>query len=128
MADWSPRSAALPKKVMLVCSETPNQAERYLHDAGHEITKVSDGSAALDCARRNHFDLVVLVSTGRTMDLTETALNLQDLSPFSQIVIIAGSSDPEQAPLTKQNIATIIPQARVLEPKELESFFRGRMT
>src|ERR1043166_3187468 len=127
MGKWLPSSVALSKKVMLVCSDTPNQVERYLYDAGHEITKISDGATALNLARRNHFDLVILVSTGKTMDLTETALNLRDLSPSSDIIILAGASDSDQAPLTKGRVGKIIPRARVLKPSEVESFFKTRM-
>jgi len=55
------------------------------------------------------------------MDLTETALNLQDVSPSTQIIIIADGDVREQIPM-KTNVAEIIPQAKVLTPDEFECF------
>jgi DNA-binding response OmpR family regulator len=109
---------------MLVCSDTSRKTAKYLRAAGHQVTRVSEGAMALSHAKRNRFDLAVLVSTGKTMDLTETALNLQDVSPSTQIVILANADDREQIPMSKPSVSQIIPQAKVLTAYEFEQFLK----
>jgi len=122
MSDEASKTSALSKKIMLVGSRTSSRIAKYLRNAGRQVTRVSEGTTALSQAKRKHFDLVVLVSTGKTMDLTETALNLQDVSPSTQIIIIADGDVREQIPMGKTNVAEIIPQAKVLTPDEFECF------
>ena len=115
---------ALSKKIMLVCSETSSKTAKYLRTAGHQVTRVSEGTMALAHSKRAHFDLAVLVSTGKTMDLTETALNLHDVSPTTQIIILARADPREPTPITKASVDQIIPRARVLTPNELAEFLK----
>ncbi|HWO42764.1 MAG TPA: hypothetical protein VNO43_13270 [Candidatus Eisenbacteria bacterium] len=52
------------------------------------MTRVADGAAALSRARREVFDLAIIVSTGETMDLLETLFNLSDINGSMEIVIV----------------------------------------
>src|SRR5215472_17649421 len=124
MGDEASKTSALSKKIMLVGSRTSSRIAKYLRNAGRQVTRVSEGTTALSQAKRKHFDLVVLVSTGKTMDLTETALNLQDVSPTTQIIILAGPELREPIPITKTSVNQIIPQAQVLTLNELREFVR----
>jgi len=124
MSDEASRATALSKKIMLVCAETSSETAKNLRATGHQVTRVSEGTAALSHAKRKHFDLAVLVSTGKTMDLTETALNLHDVSPTTQIIILAGPELREPIPITKTSVNQIIPEAQVLTLNELREFVR----
>jgi hypothetical protein len=85
-------------KIMLVCSKTSEEVEKCLHSAGGEIVTVNDGEAAIIQAQHATFNMAVLVSTGKTMDLTETVFNLRDISSSMPIIIIkerSGYQDSE---------------------------------
>jgi CheY-like chemotaxis protein len=75
-------------KIMLVCSKPSNEVERCLRTAGYEIVTVNDGEAAIYQAQHATFNMAVLVSTGKAMDLAETVFNLRDISRSMPIVII----------------------------------------
>ena len=75
-------------KIMLVCSKTSEEVEKCLRSAGGEIVTVKDGEAAIIQAQHATFNMAVLVSTGKTMDLAETVFNLRDISSSLPIVII----------------------------------------
>jgi DNA-binding response OmpR family regulator len=124
MSNKTPRASALSKRIMLVCSETASKTAKYLRNAGHQVTRVTEGTTALSQAKRKHFDLVVLVSTGKTMDLTETALNLHDVSPSTRIIILANAEVREEIPMSKTGVTQTIPQTQVLTSEELETFLR----
>ena len=73
---------------MLVCSKPVEEVEKCLRSTGGEIVRVNDGEAAITQAQRTTFNLAVLVSTGKSMDLAETVFNLRDISASMRIVII----------------------------------------
>lgn len=75
-------------KIMLVCSEPGDMVDRYLRAVGSEVVKVSDGESAIRQAHRAVFDLVVVVSTGSVMDVAETVLNLSDIRPSTEIIMV----------------------------------------
>lgn len=80
---------------MLVCSKPADEVEYCLRSTGWEIVGLTDGEAAISEAQHASFDMAVLVSTGKAMDVTETAFNLRDISPSMQIIVIAGEHDIE---------------------------------
>ena len=75
-------------KIMLVCSEPSTEVEKCLRSAGGEIVAVKDGEAAIIQAQHATFNMAVLVSTGKTMDLAETVFNLRDISSSMPIVLV----------------------------------------
>ena len=73
---------------MLVCSKPSQRMEKFLLATGCEVTRMNDGEAAVSQAEHAAFDMAVLVSTGKAMDLAETVFNLRDISPSMPIIII----------------------------------------
>jgi DNA-binding NarL/FixJ family response regulator len=78
-----------PFRILLVRSKPFDEVERHLLAAGGEVIALDDGESAIIEAQRARFDMAVLVSTGKGMDLAETVFNLRDVSPSMPIVIIA---------------------------------------
>lgn len=110
------------KKIMLVCSEPSNELEEHLLAAGCWITKTNSGRAAVLQARRKNFDAVVLVSTGRDMDLAETAFTLRDVSPSVQIIIMVDPKVSEDCGIPGRSIADAIPDAKALTIAEVGDY------
>jgi hypothetical protein len=104
-------------KIMLVCSKTSEEVEKCLHSAGGEIVTVNDGEAAIIQAQHATFNMAVLVSTGKTMDLTETVFNLRDISSTMPIVIIDERHGGEKT--QAEMIARASPNTRALSVHDL---------
>lgn len=105
-------------KTLLVCSETCEQVEKCLADAGCVVTKVRDGNKAVQKVCREMFDAAVLISTGKEMDLAETVFNLRDISGSMEIVIVADSADAGGNVVGK--IAATVPNTITLSLHGLE--------
>lgn len=110
------------KKVMLLCSKRFSETERCLRGAGYDITTVADGTLALMHVKRELFRAAVLVSTEGPMDVAETALNLRDLDPSLEIIIVAASESADQTLLPAHKIANAIKKAKVLTSNELPRY------
>lgn len=104
------------KRILLVCSEDADEVVKCLRRANCLVTKVKDGETALYYAKHTAVDAFVLVSTGNSMGRTETALNLRDMRPYSEILLVARASGK---PTEGEVIAKAIPNTRVLTLNEL---------
>jgi len=80
---------------MLVSTQSFDRVYKCLISAGCEVVKAENGESAIIQAQHGTFHMAVLVSTGTTMDMAETALNLRDISASMQIVVIADDQLPE---------------------------------
>jgi hypothetical protein len=109
------------KKIMLVCSDPANEVEEYLLAAGCWVTKTKSGRAAVLRVKREDFDAALLISTGKDMDLAETAFTLRDVSPSLQIIIV-DPEVPEESGIPRQNIAEVIPETKALTIDELKNY------
>jgi DNA-binding response OmpR family regulator len=89
-------------RVLLVSANSCDEVKTSLLNTGCEIIKASDGENAIFQAQHATFDMAVLVSTGKTMDLTETVFNLRDTRPSMPILIIATDIDREEAEIIAQ--------------------------
>jgi DNA-binding NarL/FixJ family response regulator len=87
------------RKIMLVSSTPSQEVERCLRNAAGEIVKVSDGEDAIERVQHANFDIAVLVSTGKKMDVAETFFNLRDIKGSMPILIVDDRSDPHCFPL-----------------------------
>jgi hypothetical protein len=107
------------KKVLLVSLEQEEQVIDCLRRANCVVMKASDGESALAFAKHVAVDAFVLISTGGAMGRTETALNLRDICPFSEIIFVARNRDQ---PTPGEAAAKAIPHTRVLARQELRNY------
>jgi DNA-binding response OmpR family regulator len=112
--------AMKPKRVLLVCSEKADEVIKCLRRANCVVTKVKDGETAIDYAKHKTIDAFVLVSTGNSMGRSETALNLRDMRPSSEIVFVARAADK---PTEGEVVAKAISNTYVLTLRELGEHF-----
>jgi PleD family two-component response regulator len=110
-----------PKKILLVCSPLCTHVEDRLVQAGCQVTKVAQGTAALEGVKHDVIDAVILISTGSEMDVTETALNLRDVNASVEIIIITDQGHQDMGRETN-NIAHVIPKTKVLTASQLDHY------
>jgi CheY-like chemotaxis protein len=101
--------------VMLVSTGSCEEIRRCLQATGCDIVSIGNGPDAIRTVQRATFNMAVLVSTGRSMDMAETVLNLRDARPAMPIVIVSAELNPEEARI----IADACPTARSLSLEEL---------
>src|SRR2546427_12795444 len=92
-------------RTLLVCSESCEAVKKCLTSAGCSVTNVSDGGRAVYKICRGLFDAVVLVSTGKEMDLLETILNVMDIRPSIQMIVISDRAITERNSIAASVIA-----------------------
>jgi hypothetical protein len=108
-----------PKKVFLISSEKADKAVDSLRRANCVVLTAADGESALVFAKHIMVDAFILLSTGNSMGRIETALNLRDIHPFTEIILVAretGESTRGEA------VAKAIPNTRVLTLKQLGDY------
>jgi PleD family two-component response regulator len=110
------------KKVLLVSTEACKDVEESLNHTDCEVITVRDGAAAVACAKHVTIDAAILVSAGRVMDRAETALNLRDINPMVEIIIIASHRGRSRNPPLSELVAGAIPNTRVLTPQDLDHY------
>lgn len=84
------------RKLMIVCSENSDDWETRLVCDGWVVIWVYDAETAISKVRRENFDMAVLISTGKEMDVTETLFNLKDIRESMPIVIVRRPNDANQ--------------------------------
>jgi PleD family two-component response regulator len=113
------------KKILLVCSPLCTRIEDCLVQAGCHVTKIAQGAAALESVKHDVIDAVILISTGSEMDVTETALNLRDVDPSVEIIIIADRESTEDTAPETKTITYAIPKTRVFTASQLEHYLKS---
>jgi hypothetical protein len=108
-------------RTLLVCSQSCEAVKKCLTSAGCIVTRVSDGGRAVYKIRRGIFDAVVLVSTGKEMDLVETILNVRDIRPSIRIIVIIDPSCAERTAIPASVIAQAIPTVPVFTLAEFQT-------
>src|SRR5215475_4984308 len=126
MSDQKPGA----QKILLVGSRACAHVEELFARAGYYVVKVHDGVAAVERARRESLRAAVLISTGRGMDLAETALTLRDTAPSLEIIILVDRKPEEETATQTDAVFRAIPQAKILTEADLNSYlaFSKRMT
>jgi len=83
------------RKVMVVCSDVSDSVKAHLDCDSWYVNWAKDAKAAIAKVRRERFDLAVLISTGREMDMTETLFNLRDIRQSMPIAVVQPNLDNE---------------------------------
>jgi DNA-binding response OmpR family regulator len=112
------------EKTLLVASNACEEIETCLSASGRAVTKVGDGSSAVQKVRKESFDSVVLVSTGKEMDLVETVFNLRDLSAAMEIIMVADRADTSGNLMVR--IAKTVPKTIVVNVQGLRYLVEPR--
>jgi len=110
------------KKVLLVCAADCSELEQRLVRGGCFTTTVNNGVEAILCAKHESIDTALLVSTGKEMDVAETALNLSDINSSLEIIIVVEPKRSEQQEAQTAVIQYAIPQTRILTIQELSQY------
>jgi len=100
------------EKTLLVSSRGCEEIEKCFSEAGRTVVKVGDGAEAVEKARREFFDSVLILSTGKTMDLAETVFNLRDVSAAMEIIMVVDWADASGNLMVR--IAKSVPNTMVL--------------
>ncbi len=115
-----------PKNILLVCSPLCTRVEGLLVQAGCHVTKVAQAITALERIKHDVIDDVILISTGSEMDVTETALNLRDVNPSVEIIIlIADRQTIEDTTPETTTINFAIPKTKVLTATQLDQYLKS---
>jgi hypothetical protein len=110
------------KRVLLVCAEDCAELEKNIGCTGCVVVKAEDSSAAMLCARHQQLDAAILVSTGREMDVTETALNLGDINRSLEIIIVADTTSVLEARSDSEAATRSIAATKILTRPELTRY------
>jgi hypothetical protein len=110
---------------MLVGLDEKEVLRRRLEAAGARVIRAGNGTAALDCARHQSLDAVVLVSTGALIDDAETAFNLRDLNRRMEIIIVVDRISPERGRLLRQLVEHPIAGTRVVTRRMMQKQLNG---
>jgi DNA-binding response OmpR family regulator len=109
------------KRVLLVCAADCSELEARLVRGGCFVTRVDNGAEAISRAKHEDLDAAVLVSTGEEMDLAEVALNLSDIKPSLEIILVAQQSGEKDAAQINA-VARAIPHVRMFTIQALNDF------
>lgn len=71
-------------------------------------------------AQREMFDAAILLSTGKEMDLTETVLNLNDISGSMELIILSDHTDTIQSAVPQETLVNFVSSVTVMTTRELE--------
>jgi len=88
---------SISRRVMIVGSEVIEELETQLMGNGWAVLWVYDAKSAIAKVRRERFDLVVLISTGKEMDVMETFFNLADIRKTLPVVFVGPAKGGDNA-------------------------------
>ena len=110
------------RRILLVGSDTSHDVEKQFVKADCHVVKTNAGPAAVAYAKHNSFSAAVLMSTGREMDLAETALNLSDIQPSLEIIILVDRTPDQEMEAQADAVLRAIPKSRRLTKSDLKSY------
>ena len=110
------------RRILLVGSDASHDVEKQFVHADCHVVKTNAGAAAVGYAKRNSFSAAVLMSTGREMDLAETALNLRDIQPSLEIIILVDRTPDKEMEVQADAVLRAIPKSRILPKSDLKSY------
>jgi hypothetical protein len=110
------------KRILLVSAGRSRAVENRLNSLGCQVTKAPEGPSAVSLTRRHSFDAAVLISTGIEMDITETALNLRDVSPLMPIFVVIDKTTAHRNDASTVPLAALIHKTYALPAKDLPKY------
>ena len=105
---------------MVIGAEIPRSLNAIFQAANSHITKVPSGKVAVARAQHEMFDAAILLSTGKEMDLTETVLNLNDISGSMELIILSDHTDTIQSAVPQKTLVKFVSSVTVMTTRELE--------
>ena len=105
---------------MVIGSEIPQSLNTVFQAATSRVTHIPDGRKAVSRAQHEMFDAAILISTGEEMDLTETVLNLRDLSDSMELILVSDHANPIKSSVPEETLASLVSNATVMTTRELE--------
>ena len=108
------------EKIMVVGADIPRSLKAIFQAANSNITKVPSGKVAVARAQREMFDAAILLSTGKEMDLTETVLNLNDISSSMELIILSDHTDTIKSAVPQETLVNFVSSVTVMTTRELE--------
>jgi CheY-like chemotaxis protein len=116
------------KKVLLVCAGDCSELEDLLSARGCNTATARNGAEALHRMKHQPIDLALLVSTSKDMDAAEIALNLTDINPRIDIIILLERRSSEHLKPDMQLMEPGLPQTRFLSFAELSEYLAEQPT
>ena len=110
------------RRILLVGSDADKDVQEQFIRADWHVVKTNAGAAAVAHAKHNSFSAAVLMSTGQEMDLAETALNLRDIQPSLEIIILVDRTPDKELEAQADAVLRAIPHSRILAKPELDTF------
>ena len=110
------------KKILLIALDRCPELEEPLTRAKYRVVRTNAGGTAVQRARHDSFSAAVLISTGQEMDLSETALNLHDVAPSLEIVILMDRAPDDEMTAQAEAIVRAIPKSRILRQREFSEY------
>ena len=112
-------------RIMLVGCDKKRTLQKRLEAAGAQVIRVSNGTAALDYARRETLHGAVLVSKGALIDDAEIVFNLRDLHRGLRIILLIDRVKGARKRLLQQLIEHPIEGTRVVTRREMQQQLSG---
>ena len=91
--------------------------------AGSRVTVAQSGQDAIHYAEHGAFDTTVIVSTGSYMDFVETFLNIRDLRPSMEIILLPDNPTGNAAQAV-ETVARAFRRTHTLTIEELPIFLQ----
>ena len=110
------------RRILLVGSDADKDVQEQFIRADWHVVKTNAGAAAVAHAKHHSFSAAVLMSTGQEMDLAETALNLRDIQPSLEIIILVDRTPDKELEVQADAVLHAIPKSRILTKSDLKSY------
>ena len=113
------------QKVLLVGNDQKNLLEKRLRTAGWEVARANDHESALHHTRRDYFNMIVLVSAGSLINVTETIFNLRDVNESIEIIVVIDRALKPSNRFLRQLLQYPIEGTRIVTRRQLQQQLHG---
>lgn len=111
-------------KIMLIGADRNRVLERRFHVAGYEVLCAWNRETALDIARRQLLDAVLMLSQDSLLNIAETIFNLRDLCPAAKIIVLLQHGAKTSKRFLRQMLDHRIVGSEVMTRRELQKRLR----